>query len=72
MATSLPVELPANLKSIQPYLEMATDYQSMDPSISYWCKLSWKICLRIHVFENDICFSKVDYTLLSKDLSWKE
>jgi vacuolar protein sorting-associated protein VTA1 len=29
--------LPANLKSMQPYLDMATDYESMDPFISYWC-----------------------------------
>ncbi|XP_046441886.1 uncharacterized protein LOC124192564 isoform X3 [Daphnia pulex] len=31
--------LPANLKSMQPYLDMATDYESMDPFISYWCRL---------------------------------
>ena len=33
----LPIHFPANLKSIQPYLEMATDYASVDPCISYWC-----------------------------------
>ncbi|XP_046637584.1 mastermind-like protein 2 isoform X2 [Daphnia pulicaria] len=31
--------LPANLKSLQPYLDMATDYESMDLFISYWCRL---------------------------------
>ena len=37
MTAFLPMNLPANLKSIQPYLEMATDYASVDPCISYWC-----------------------------------
>ncbi len=37
MTAFLPIHFPANLKSIQPYLEMATDYASVDPCISYWC-----------------------------------
>ena len=37
MTAFLPMNFPANLKSIQPYLEMATDYASVDPCISYWC-----------------------------------
>jgi hypothetical protein len=37
MAISLALCLPANLKSMQPYLDMATDYESKDPCISYWC-----------------------------------
>lgn len=37
MAISLPVDLPGNLKSMQPYLEIADDYESNDPCISYWC-----------------------------------
>jgi hypothetical protein len=37
MTAFSPMNLPANLKSIQPYLEMATDYASVDPCISYWC-----------------------------------
>jgi hypothetical protein len=37
MTAFLPINLPANLKSIQPYMEMATDYASADPCISYWC-----------------------------------
>ena len=37
MTAFLPINFPANMKSIQPYLEMATDYASVDPCISYWC-----------------------------------
>nr|CAH0113661.1 unnamed protein product [Daphnia galeata] len=34
MTEFLPINFPANMKSIQPYLEMATDYASVDPCIS--------------------------------------
>nr|CAH0113663.1 unnamed protein product [Daphnia galeata] len=34
MTAFLPINFPANMKSIQPYLEMATDYASVDPCIS--------------------------------------
>jgi hypothetical protein len=48
MTAFLPINFPANLKSIQPYLEMATDYASVDPCISYWCNYSFReICFDI-------------------------
>ena len=48
MSAFLPMNFPANLKSIQPYLEMATDYASVDPCISYWCNYSFReICFDI-------------------------
>nr|CAH0105217.1 unnamed protein product [Daphnia galeata] len=31
--------LPANLRKIQQYLDIASDYETMDVSVSYWCRL---------------------------------
>ena len=35
-ALSLP-HLPSNLEHIRKYLEIATDYEATDLSVSYWC-----------------------------------
>ncbi|EFX63027.1 hypothetical protein DAPPUDRAFT_336048 [Daphnia pulex] len=68
MAISLPVDLPANLKSMQPYLEMATDYESKDPCISYWCRLYvLKQGFILKRVEDDLSFLLVLMEVLGKN-----
>ncbi|XP_046441899.1 uncharacterized protein LOC124192568 isoform X3 [Daphnia pulex] len=68
MAISLPFDLPANLKSMQPYLEMATDYESKDPCISYWCRLYvLKQGFILKRVEDDLSFLLVLMEVLGKN-----
>ncbi|XP_046637563.1 uncharacterized protein LOC124315885 isoform X2 [Daphnia pulicaria] len=68
MAISLPLCLPANLKSMQPYLDMATDYESKDPCISYWCRLYvLKQGFILKRVEDDLSFLLVLMEVLGKN-----
>ncbi|EFX79526.1 hypothetical protein DAPPUDRAFT_225020 [Daphnia pulex] len=68
MAISLPVDLPGNLKRIQPYLEIADDYESNDPCISYWCRLyALKQGFILERVEEDLSFLLVLIDLLEKN-----
>ncbi|XP_046457222.1 eukaryotic translation initiation factor 4 gamma 3-like isoform X2 [Daphnia pulex] len=68
MAISLPVDLPGNLKRIQPYLEIADDYESNDPCISYWCRLyALKQGFLLERVEEDLSFLLVLIDLLEKN-----
>ncbi|XP_046645931.1 uncharacterized protein LOC124336247 [Daphnia pulicaria] len=69
MAISLAVaDLPVNLRSIQPYLEIADDYESNDPCISYWCRLyALKQGFILERVEEDLSFLLVLMEVLGKN-----
>ncbi|XP_046645694.1 eukaryotic translation initiation factor 4 gamma 3-like isoform X2 [Daphnia pulicaria] len=62
------ISLPGNLKSIKPYLEIADDYESNDPCISYWCRLyALKQGFILERVEEDLSFLLVLIDLLEKN-----
>ncbi|KAI9561577.1 hypothetical protein GHT06_012536 [Daphnia sinensis] len=58
--------LPSNLKSIQHYLKIAMDYETRDPSISYWC--------RLHALQTGLSIKKEkeDLSFLLALMDWLE
>lgn len=79
--------LPSNLKSVQHYLKIATDYDTRDPPISYWCNdllknpyvlftltISVMFAGRLHAFQQGLALKKdkEDMSFLVALMDWLE